>query len=484
MNCNCKALLDKLVPIHRHELAKFIWLCIMIVLVVYIHTALKISKDALVLSHLSTETISAIKIWIVTPMATLFALSYIKIADKLNRSSLFHGLTWFFIAYYVLFALVLYPNRETYTIDFSAAIASAPALTYLFKAIGGWLYSLFYLFAEMWVTMMLSISFWQIANHLVSVDESKRFYPLIGLVAQFGMLAAGILSKSFVVHGSSWQPTLNNITISLVIAGVLLSLSFMALSKTVGIEVMNTRGGGIKKKKPDISIKESLKYIASSKPILLITALLLSYNVVINLIEGVWKKSIEVYFSGNANEILQFMSNVNIWISIFSIASAVGCVFMLRHFKWRTSAMITPAFTLVTGIAFFALVLLGSFSAVLASSLFIAVLWGAVNNIFARSTKHTLFDSTKEMAYIPLDDELKTKGKAAAEMIGMRFGKGTGAFIQQGLLMVFTGMSLLNLAPIIAGLFLVVMVCWILSVIHLNKSLAGSLDVESTQKTS
>ncbi|MEI8055598.1 MAG: Npt1/Npt2 family nucleotide transporter [bacterium] len=475
-----KSIIDKIVPIHKHEAIRFICFGIMIVLVVYIHTIWKISKDALVISHLGTETISAIKIWVVTPMAAVFALSYIKMANNFNRSALFHILTWFFIGYFILFATVLYPNRDACNIDFSSLAARLPALTYMLKAVGSWQYSIFYLFSEMWVTMMLSISFWQIANHLVSVEESKRFYPLFGLTAQIGMMLAGIFSKFFVVHGSDWQPTLNNVTISIVISGVLLTLSFIALSRTVGTDVMNSKGSAKenKKSKYNISFRESLRYIASSKPVLLITAMLLSYNIVINLIEGVWKKSIEVYFSHNANEIQNFMSSVNVWVSIVSMVAAIACVFMLRHLKWRTSAMFTPAFTLVTGVIFFVFVLFGSFAAGAASALFIAILWGSVNNIFARATKHTLFDATKEMAYIPLDDELKTKGKAAAEMIGMRFGKGAGAFIQQGLLMVFTGMTLLNLAPVISVIFLVVIVCWIFSVIYLNRDLAGSLDAK------
>lgn len=478
MNENFKSMLNKIVPIHKQELPKFIWICLMIILIVYIHTILKIAKDALVISHLGTETISAIKVWIVAPMAAIFALTYIKISNNFTRSKLFHLLTWFFIAYFVLFAAVLYPHRDACTIDLSFLSEKLPALVYVLKAVGSWQYSIFYLFSEMWVTMMLSISFWQIANHLVSVEESRRFYPLIGFMAQIGMLLAGILSKAFVVKDASgsWQPTLNNLTISLVIAAFLLSIGFNALSKTVGIEVMNSRGQN-KTSKTNISLKDSLKYIMSSKPVLLITSLLLSYNIVINLVEGVWKKSIEVYFTSSANDIHHFMSSVNLWIAVLSLVAAVACVFMVRYFKWRTSALITPIFTLITGAAFFVFVVFGAFSAALASSLFIAMFWGSVNNIFARSTKHTLFDATKEMAYIPLDDELKTKGKAAAEMVGMRFGKGAGAFMQQGLLMVFAGMSLLDLAPVISGIFLVIMLCWVFATISLNKNMAGKLDV-------
>jgi AAA family ATP:ADP antiporter len=104
-----------------------------------------------------------------------------------------------------------------------------------------------------------------------------------------------------------------------------------------------------------------------------------------------------------------------------------------------------------------------------------AVYFGAISHIFARATKHTIFDATKEMVYIPLDDDLKTKGKAAAETVGARFGKGAGAFIQQLLLVALPGLTLLDLAPIISGIFLVILLWWVYSVFVLNKHILAKV---------
>jgi AAA family ATP:ADP antiporter len=97
-----------------------------------------------------------------------------------------------------------------------------------------------------------------------------------------------------------------------------------------------------------------------------------------------------------------------------------------------------------------------------------AVMIGAVQNILSKGAKYSLFDPTKEMAYIPLDQELKVKGKAAVDVIGGRLGK-TGGGLIEFILLTVTGGSQLTIAPYLFGIIAFVSLIWMGAVKNLSK---------------
>lgn len=76
----------------------------------------------------------------------------------------------------------------------------------------------------------------------------------------------------------------------------------------------------------------------------------------------------------------------------------------------------------------------------------------------SRAAKYTVFDATLQMAFVPLDAESKTKGKAAIDGVCSRLGKSSGSVIHQTLLLTFTTIS--ASAPYVAGFLIGSIVIW------------------------
>ncbi len=99
----------------------------------------------------------------------------------------------------------------------------------------------------------------------------------------------------------------------------------------------------------------------------------------------------------------------------------------------------------------------------------LAVLIGSIHLILIKATKFALFDITKELAYIPLNEELKDKGKAAVDLLGERIGKSGGALLQSTLFIMIPSASYNQFSL----LFLLISVCvggfWVIAIILLNK---------------
>jgi AAA family ATP:ADP antiporter len=169
---------------------------------------------------------------------------------------------------------------------------------------------------------------------------------------------------------------------------------------------------------------------------------------------------------------------------------------LLRNFSWRTCALITPV-VLITGILiFFGVIYYNNTLMPAGMKIVDALSQGIINkelivfavgvglfvNAFGKAVKYSLFDPTKEMAYIPLDPELKIKGKAAVDVIGGRGGKSAGAYIQMGLLTVFSGSALYQLVPIIAPIAVGIVLLWIVSVFGLSKRFRALTDKKPEAK--
>jgi AAA family ATP:ADP antiporter len=89
--------------------------------------------------------------------------------------------------------------------------------------------------------------------------------------------------------------------------------------------------------------------------------------------------------------------------------------------------------------------------------------------MFIKSAKYTLFDPTKEITYIPLDENSKVIGKAAVDGVGARLGKSLGSLILTTWLVPFVGDGQIqNVKQYILVMLAIIIVIWLVSVNRLN----------------
>ena len=149
-------------------------------------------------------------------------------------------------------------------------------------------------------------------------------------------------------------------------------------------------------------------------------------------------------------------------------------------FANSTTSSITPSTTdffppgIFFGLILFNDALLPLIAALGTTPLMLAVVVGAAQNVLSKSAKYSLFDPCKEMAYIPLDAESKTKGKAAIDVIGNPLGKSGGSLIQQAL--IFGLGSLAVATPYLAVILAAIVVVWIRAARKLNVQFIDAME--------
>jgi AAA family ATP:ADP antiporter len=453
----------------------------MMCLIVFNYQLLWDAKYTLIVHAAGAEALSLTKIVGVVPGAIIAMLLYTKLSTRLSRKKLFFASVIPFLLFFALFAFVLYPYRsalhpsDTLIEELSQ---SWPRLKTFFLLFGNWSYVLFFVISELWGSIALSLLFWQLANDIVSVKEAKRFYPLFSLVPNLALIVAGITIRFFsevrgslVLEPDPWGVTLSYLIVAVIASGVGVLVIYNWICSNVVTDHVHHPATN----HSSLSFKESFLRLIESKHLRYIALIVICYGVSQNIIEGVWQDQVRTLYN-DKNAYSAFMGNLAISIGMATtICILIGSA-TLRYIGWKTTAFITPFVIISSAAIFFLLVIfkngLSPYTEYLwnTSPLILAVWVGFFQDVITKASKYSFFDPTKEICYIPLDRNAKMQGKAAIDVVGARFGKCGGAFVQQGLLLL-TASSLSAIAPYLAVVSCCVIGIWLFSIDKLHTSL-------------
>lgn len=467
-------------------------------LIVFNYSILKATKETLVITAPSSgaAAIPFIKVWAILPMAFFITYIFTRLSNRFTRDGVFYIMMSGFLSFFLLFSFVLYPYREFLhpnglanyfeqhlPIGFHGLIA-------IFR---NWTFTLYYVLSELWGTIIMTVIFWGFANQVTSVKNAKRYYAILGLGANLATIMAGQLAVTlsgnlykipFISSQDEWGATLSLITLVVVSGGLMTIALYRYLTHHVFKDEKGPEDSvkANKKKKPiQMGIRKNFAYLAKSKYLMAIAIIVLTYNISLNLVEVVWKHQMHLLFP-KSTDFNAYMGQV---ISLVGITSTLVSIFLcgnvIRRWGWTVSALVTPMILLLTSAAFFAFLffrempVIAGITAILGTTpLAMSVFFGTLQNAMSRASKFTFFDATKEMAFIPLSDESKLKGKSAIDGVGSRLGKSGGSVVHQGLLFAFGTVSAST--PYVGVILMLVIAAWIFAVRNLGHQFDGLAD--------
>lgn len=432
----------------QHAGVKKILILAQFFLIIFIYHILKDLKDTLVItaSEAGAEVIPFIKTWAMLPFAVAASYAFTQLYQRIGREKTLYCFVGFLLSGYAVFAFFLFPQRE------SLALVELPHFLegVLPTGTGGfvamiryWHYTAFYLTAELWSMMVLSILFWGAVNSTTTVEDAKSFYPVCTLVGNCAGIIAGQSSAflcNFFEGFLQWEQILQALILLVLVLGCLV----MGVARWLARFEASTEGLQSAKKSAKVSYKESILSILRSKPLFYIAVIVIGYALTSNLIEVVWKGTIKKVYP-LPQDYNAYVNTLTSLIGAFAVVMSLVSRWMYKRLKWSTVALITPAVLFCTSFFFFTFL---HFSPEQMSAFFpwvspfyLLMSLGSLHYLLGTTAKYTIFDMSKEMAFLSIEPEERMRAKSVIDCVGSRLGKSGASSLYQVFLVLFGATS-------------------------------------------
>merc|ERR1712224_1003432 len=185
------------------------------------------------------------------PVSILFVLVYSKLSNILKPETLFYTMVTPFLVFFVAFGYLIYPNLEFFKPDgFADSLqlfvvgslpnAMHPTLLKLVEVIRVWPYAIFYVAAELWGSMGISLLFWQFANQTTRTFEARRFYSSYAQLGNLALVASGVtivflsdIRENVAPGVDAWGVTLRYLSTAIGIGCVVILVTYYWIQKNV-----------------------------------------------------------------------------------------------------------------------------------------------------------------------------------------------------------------------------------------------------------
>lgn len=445
------SLRDFLWPVRNSEKRAFYLAFCILYLLGVADLLVRTLHDALLLTGTpnGAEALPFIDFWLVLPSAILATAVYSWLSRHISLDRLFILIVSVFLLFFMGFAFILYPARAHFEAPCLAAGLQELLSTRfqgLIAAIHYWPITLFYVVTALWKPLIIVVLFWGLLNRVASVEQASRLYGPLMLSHSLAGFTGGQLSilvhHTFAVEALSQAEAWTKALQFMIVIVTLLGMASIWLYQRVRLELpddLDRPPGQPDKTSP--SLFQSVALIIRSPYLMGIILFLLADNIAYVLMQPVWKYHLSQLYP-NPLDFVSYNGKLNTCTACVTALLALGVTGqVIRRLGWTVAAMINPLVLLATSCSFFFFIIARDSSIVRSMAGFwgttpvaAGVFCGAVCECLSRSCKYTLVDTTKELAFVPLDSRTQNYAKAAIDGVGGRLGKAAGSLLQQGIL--------------------------------------------------
>ncbi|KAG0441705.1 ADP,ATP carrier protein 2 [Dictyocoela muelleri] len=496
-------------------------------IIIFIYSLMREFKDAFMMDSQSIIAIYYMKMIIIpivvfVVMAILHRL-YFYYDNEIILKYTFLGFGIYFIFYGTLifpFRKFLEPNAY-YELDMFSddqmKYKGGNLLLAIITIILRWTSTLHFIISELWGSTVLSILFMSFIIDICHIQQFSRFLPLLTILGNIGRVVSALFTFGYGKFTNRVEYKFTNYIISgfFIIFAILSFYMFYLIRHLIAKYPVNLRKEIKSIAKNDGDVKSnrdhektglvgSLKIIIKSKFAAAMCFIVLTYSIILCMVEALQKASMQACATENNSDIISHVLSVQ-WLN--QLLTALILIFLLlspfqrliEYSGWLSMAIIPPivsliAITTLTIVSFvntcsadkcnFSFLI--SLSAKLRNLFpFLSVEWeqwiATITLILFKVLKYGPFDISKDIIGRRIDDTHRSRLKSVYDGIFGNIGKSLGSILTIGISFFFDSSddirdsSLFYLS--IAVLFIFY---WILTIFYLSKKYNDAVARNST----
>lgn len=396
--------------------ARVFWLCVLAFLLLMSYALARPATESLFIKAHTSEGLPAAWLVVSACMAAVVLL-YSGVVGRVRLMRLMAAVAA--ISTVLLAALLVATSRDL------------PAAHYLL-----------YAWKDIYMVVLVEV-FYSFSNSVFPLQRARWYYGLFGVVGAVGGITGNLLA-------TRWAEPLGTATTLATTVPVLLGIAAVAL-------IFDRRAGdhprGDDHTAAAASIRQYLGSVWHQSPyLLLILSLIALVQVTATMMDFEFSKAVELTYS-HTDRRTGAMSMVYAAVSAGTVVLHAATGPVLRLAGVPLTLLVVP------------LLLGGSFTVYALVPLFTTV---AVVKVASKCLDYSLFRHAKELLYIPLSYQDRTRGKALVDMLTYRLAKGGASLLLLGL--IATGQ-----VAMVKQLVFALMAAWIVVTVVISRRFRGQV---------